>query len=429
MTNVATRQPLIRHAEPGLRVMPMALLMAAVLFNAVLAIVNAQVVPLTRMTVIGAETLIVCAVLAVVLANYRESMLPWFGLIGILLLFAFVRSLALEKVEFKDLRDVLLIPLFVLLGLTFDRSRLARTVVIVHAIVLAGLLLEALHTPAYTALFAVQDYYINTRGYHLADFWNKQSELFVSATRPDNRLFAFVDIHRLSSIFLEPVSLGNYCIIVMIFVAACYHQLGVATRIFLIGGTIVALIGCDGRLAAAASALIIVAAFLAPQAPRHSAALYLPAALAATFVLTGLGGFLAGSDDLPGRIAHTVELLLRFDAAEFLGLSDDQTSLSQAVDSGIAYLVMTQSAPVVAILWLFITFGSAERTREQMRFTHGTAIYLSLTMMVSFALLTIKTAALLWFIYGSLQSIAAEGARVRAAWPGMRGQWSRLGSA
>jgi putative polymerase len=189
------------------------------------------------------------------------------------------------------------------------------------------------------------------------------------------------------------------------------------TRAFLIGGTLVALIGCDGRLAAVASILIIAAAILAPYLPRHSAVLYLPGVLGAAFLLTKIGGFHAGEDNFSGRIAHTVELLGQFGVGEFLGISAQPELLSRAVDSGIAYLIITQSLLGFAILWIFVVFGSAERTREQIRFTHATGIYLSLVMMVSYAFLTIKTAALLWFIYGVLQG---SGGAARAWLSGAR---------
>jgi putative polymerase len=254
----------------------------------------------------------------------------------------------------------------------------------------------------------VQDYYINTRGYAADNFWNKQSDLFVSATRPDSRMFSFIDLHRLSSVFLEPVSLGNYCIVITAFVCARFHQLGTATRLFLIIGTLVALLGCDGRLAALASVLIIVAALMASRLPPYSAALYLPATTAAVFVVVLAAGLEAGSDDFAGRLAHTVELIERFTLTEFLGLTDDRVLLSQSVDSGLAYLILTQSVFGVALVWGFIALVSAERTHSQIRFKHAACIYLSLTMMISFAFLSIKTAALLWFVHGVLQKQQAE---------------------
>src|SRR4051794_24733102 len=149
--------------------------------------------------------------------------------------------------------------------MTFDARRLDRLVMGIHAVVLVVLLFEALDTPGYASLFRVQDYYINTRGYVAEDFWNQDSELFVSATRPDERLFSFLDLHRLSSVFLEPVSLGNYAIIITAFLCARFGGLSVWARGFLVLGNIVIIIGCDGRLAAMTSVAIIAATAIAPS--------------------------------------------------------------------------------------------------------------------------------------------------------------------
>ena len=387
-----------------LRLVPALVVVAAVVFNAALAAINAHVTPLSQASVIGVEVALVLAAHIVATANYRPQMLTWYALIILLLLFAIWRSLALEQIEARYLRDVLLIPTFIVLGMTFDRRYLVRTVVVVHAIVLVVLVVEAVDSSVYSELFRVQDYYISTRGYDIANFWNKQSDLYVSATRPDTRLFAFIEMHRLSSIFLEPVSLGNYCIIIVAFICSQFSRLDFPTFLFLSLGTLIALIGCDGRLAAVASGLIVASALIARHLPRYSAALYMPAALATGALLVHFAGFEAGSDDFPGRVAHSMGLLSTFGVSELLGIANDSELLSRAVDSGVSYLIITQSAPALAILWMFIVFGSAERTRDQVRFTHATGIYFALTAMVSFAFLTIKTASLLWFIYGTLQA-------------------------
>lgn len=391
------------HGQPAqFTLLPAALLFAAVMFNAVLAIVNAHVTGMSPAVVIAAEVLIVAAAHLVALAAFRREMMPWYALLLIMTVLALTRSLGTGEIDIKPLRDVLLIPTFLILGMTFDRRHLNKVVVAIHAVVLAVLVLEAISVDAYSALFKVQDYYISTRGYEQENFWNKESELYVSATRPDARFFSFVDLHRLSSVFLEPVSLGNYCIIIAAFVAARYASLTRAVRWFLIVGTGAMLIGCDGRLAAMSCIAIALVAVIAPKLPRYTPVVYLPAVTALAFLLAALANLKGGADDFPGRIAHTVDLIKMYDLQEWLGVS--QRYLTLAVDSGLAYLITTQSIFGVLIIWLFIVFAARERTPEQIRFTHGLCIYLALTMMVSFSLLTIKTAALLWFIQGALQA-------------------------
>jgi putative polymerase len=122
----------------------------------------------------------------------------------------------------------------------------------------------------------------------------------------------------------------------------------------------------------------------------------------AAFALTYVAGLHGGADDFAGRLANSVHLLAHLDAPDLLGLTD--TLIAPAMDSGITYLILTQSLPIVLLLWLFIAANVSEATPEQVRFTHALCLYLTLSMMVSYAFLTIKTAGLAWFIQGALQA-------------------------
>ena len=392
--------------------LPGLIVFGAVSFNAVLAFVNGNVTGLTPAPVIAAEILFVVSAHAVALKNYKPQMANWYGLLGLFVVFAVVRCIADQTFDVKYLRDVMIIPTFVVLGMTFDPRRLVRVVVAVQILMLVFLLIEAIDTQLYSDIFKIMDYYINTRGYSADDFWNKSSTLFVSATRPDDRVFALVELHRLSSIFLEPVSLGNYCMVIVAFLCACFKEIGWKARWFLVISTAMAIIGCDGRLAMASTPPMILCCYFAPRLPRNSALLYIPGVLVLAFVLVAIGHFEPGGDDFPGRIAHTVYLLSNYETAEFLGFSD--RFMSKAVDSGIAYLITTQSIFVVVALWAAIVVTASEDRPDKIRYTHAVCIYIGLNMMVSFALLTIKTAAMMWFIYGSLQERDPIRPKIRA---------------
>jgi putative polymerase len=394
------------------------LLMAAVLFNPILAIANAHVKPLSPAFVIGTEVLIVAAVHLLALIAFRARMAPWYLLIFLLVAFAVLRSVAVGAPNVKYLRDVVLIPTFIILGMTFARERLPKWIVGLHAIVLAVLVLEGVSVDSYSALFDIKNYYIQTRGYTEEGFWNTGSSLFVSATRPDDRFFSFVTLHRMSSVFLEPVSLGNYCIIIAAYVLACYRDLRPWQRVFLMGGTVLMLIGCDGRLATIAILMIAAASLIAPRLPPRMTLFLPPAVLLVAVAASSFLNLKGGADDFPGRIAHTVDLLRHYGVPELLGISD--TYLVQAVDSGLAYLITTQSLFGTLLIWLFIAFVAREHTREAVVFKTAIAFYLALSMLVSFSFLSIKTAAILWFILGTLQ---AGPVRVRSAAFPERGRW------
>lgn len=393
--------------------LPAALVIWATMFNAVLAIVNAHVHGLSPAAVIASETVTALASVALAALSYRKEMKVWWLLAALMLLMFSIESLARGDLQAKYIRDVLIIPTYILLGLSLPRRHLNLTVCVIHAIVIAVGLYEALDTEGFAKLFDVQSYYINTRGYDDDNFWNKQSDLFVSAVRPGDRVFLpSLDLHRLSSIFLEPVSLGNYCSIITAFICARYRDLSFAMRWFLIIGNVLVLIGSDGRLAGLSSLLIVAVCLIAPYTPRGTGILYLPLTLGAAFLTTNLLELRAGPDDLSGRIAHTVELLRQYDLTDFFALSD--RFIWVAVDSGIAYLIMTQTLVGFALIWGFVVFAAAETRSDQVRFTHALIIYLSLAMMVSFSILTIKTAALLWFMQGCFQRVETRDRRQAA---------------
>jgi len=251
-------------AADRLALLPGLIVVGAVCFNAGLAIVNGNVAGLTQAPVVVAEVLFVTLAHAVALSHYRREMAPWYGLLGLLIAFAVIRSLSSQTLDVKYVRDVMIIPTFVVLGLTFDARRLTRVIVAIQVVMLVFLILEAVNVQAFSDLFKIQDYYINTRGLTAEDFWNKDSTLFVSATRPDGSFLSIVDLHRLSSIFLEPVSLGNYCMVVLAFLCACWRELGRPTAWFLAITTAMAMVGCDGRLAMASVLPMVLCCTFAP---------------------------------------------------------------------------------------------------------------------------------------------------------------------
>ena len=110
-----------------------------------------------------------------------------------------------------------------------------------------------------SAFFNPKDYYIATRGISFDEFTNADSDLYISATRPEERFFPFFGLHRISSLFIEPVSLGNYVVTVTAFIAAFWRSIGGWTKTFLILSNLLFLIASDGRFAFASSLLVVAA--------------------------------------------------------------------------------------------------------------------------------------------------------------------------
>jgi len=400
------------------RVMPALVLIASMTFNAGLAFANGHVMSVPTALVIGAQASLIAAAFGLALLAWKPQMELSLALLVVFGLFAVFRGLLMAQPDPKLLSDVAIIPIFVMLGMAFDDRNLGRAVLVLHTIVFAVFLLEVLAPHIYSDLLHIQEYYIKTRGNKIDQFYNTNSELFISATRPDARLFSFVDWPRSSSVFLEPVSLGNYCSIIVAFACSCFKRLGWASVAYLMVTTAAMLVGCDGRLGTATCVLIIIVCAIGPLLPRRSAVLYLPVTVAFVIALVIGAGLKQGTDDFPGRLAYTVDLLGSYGIAEYLGFSNDL--IGKAMDAGVAYIITTQSLPGLLLIWAYIGWGGREDTTEQVRFAHASSLYLALSMMVSYSFLSIKTGALLWFIHGALQSTSAHRPLRRYANPDER---------
>jgi putative polymerase len=393
----------MRPARRGMSTGTLSLLLvlAAVLFNAGLAVINAHIMPLSSGAVIAAEVMIVATAHAVIFANYRAQMLPWYVMIVVIIVFSLARGIAVGSFDPKFLRDALLIATFVLLGMTITPRRLTPLILTLHAIIVVGVLFEAFLPDAFSWLFDIRGYYIATRDFDASNFWNSSSDLFVSATRPGDRFFSFVDFHRLSSVLLEPVSLGNYVVVITAFVCANWAYLSRRVIVFLSLGSLIALIGCDGRFAAVSAGIIVFVTLLAPVLPRKAPLLYLPVVFlcAVTFVVAINPD--ATQDNFAGRLAYGVQLLDDYEPSDWLGLSNRM--INSALDSGIAYAIATQSVVGLIAFWYFLVLSAKEQTSRQVLYLHSLCTYLALSMLVSYSLFSIKTAALLWFIHGAFQ--------------------------
>lgn len=378
-----------------------AVLVAAIFFNAALAIVNAHLTVLSELDVSLCEAAISGLAIAVIALNLSATMLPWAILFAFSLLLHGVLALGNQAFNPKFIRDAIDIPIFIALGVVYARGNIVRLLFCIQCAVLLVLLVEFLFVDVYSNVFDVLSYYVNTRGYTDEAFWNKASDLFVSASRPDQRyLLSFLNIHRGSSIFLEPVSLGNYSILATIFTLAFWRGMSGWTRSFFIASTLIILVGSDGRLAAITCIVLIFGYFIFPLLPRYSNVLYLPGMLLLSAIIVTVFEIRISGDNIPGRLAGSIEFLSSLDMKALFGFDAEQSTLS--ADSGISFFIITQSVFGLAAVWLLVCLVPRYYNRRSTILVHGICIYISGNLLVSYSLFSIKTAALMWFLYGYL---------------------------
>jgi putative polymerase len=390
---------------------PACLVAASLLFNFVLCFVNTNVIAISQTVVILCEIAIVGTCMVFVSMRWVPGTNTLAALVLLCSVSWAVTGIIKGSLDLQTLRNMVIPPLFLALGLVNRQpSRLPHVLFCVHILVVVIAIWEASATSSYTSLFNVQKYYIDTRGISPDAFYNTDSDLFVSATRPDARFLLDLDIPRLSSIFLEPVSLGNY--VVIIFAATLYFAptLSRSALFWMIFGNVFLLIGTDSRFAMA-SLVPVYMLFLARRGlPLRGAWALLPLTIVALFALVYALGLQPGTDDFPGRLANTASILSDLGLWQFLGGHDLwREMIPGALDSGVSFSILTQGLVTFAISWvvLFSRRVASERARA---LYYGLACFLALAMLVSYSVASIKTASLAWFLAG--QAVARGSVRL-----------------
>lgn len=136
---------------------------------------------------------------------------------GLLILLAIARG---GLLDIKAMRDLLIPALFLWAGRswrgsTADLDRIVRVIVIV---VIAVGLTEALFFDIYTRFINTFTYYIGIGGIAEANAQIAGQTVTLNGLRPEGigrtLLPQLLGAHRVSSLFLEPVSLGNFAVII-----------------------------------------------------------------------------------------------------------------------------------------------------------------------------------------------------------------------
>jgi putative polymerase len=373
---------------------------ASIVLNFLLCFVNSNLTQLSRVDVISFEVFLISAAFVLAVWFWHPLMRPWVLFAASVLIWWVILTLVRGEADPKYARDIIIIPAFAMLGISASQDRsLIQKWLPFHLAIVGIMVYEAAFPQGFSSVFNIMQYYINTRNFQVSDFWNPDAGLFVSATRPDERhIFSALPIHRLSSVFLEPVSLENYAIVVATFLVAFRQRLPPWVFWTFVITDLALLVGSDGRMGATICALLPVIAFFGKALLRWAPITLLPLVTLAVVVIVETFGFQSGDDNFPGRLAYTAELLGALGMLDIMGFGSGLADAS--ADSGIVYLIISHSILGAALGWVFI-FGTApSQTRTAAILRCGAALYLSGNLMVSYSVFSIKTATLLWFLIG-----------------------------
>jgi putative polymerase len=373
------------------------ILLAAVAYQAVLCLLNTFGLR-TSVAVVGmTEALIILACLPMLVRRLRPGLI----IIGLVAVAYFcIGAIASGQLNPKTFRD-LAIPLsFFWLGCNLGRPEVVdRALVSIVTVVLGLGLFELLMLDTYTRFFDIFSYYVSTGNLAPITDYVRESKLQLNGTRPEGigrtLLPSLLGSHRVSSVFLEPVSLGNFATITAAW-GLSRDLRDWRKGVFFVSSAVVMIILCDSRFA-----LILVPLMLLTRVFLHGAALNL--ALLAPFIAIGLV-LLVGvttseyGDNFMGRIALSGWALLEFDVELLLAI----TTPRFYGDMGYAYLIAGFGLPLCLLLWFSIWLQPMPDERGR-RFRAFIALYISLILAISgSSLFAFKTSALLWCMLGCL---------------------------
>lgn len=374
------------------------ILIAATTYQAFLALINAQLIRMTATLVGVAEFIIYLTCVVVLIRRIQPEIV-----VTTILIMAYLFALAIfrNEVELRGFRDVMIPILFYWLGRNVNDIRYADKILkIVILIVLFFGFFELFFLDWYSRLFDIFSYYVNLGSYTVSTNFTTGSMLGLNGIRPEGIgrtiLPAVFSNHRISSVFLEPISLGNFSVIVAAW-GLSKHREEYREMLFFVGAAILMIALADSRYGMITVAVLCVFRLL-PLGRSQIVVSMLP--LLGILMLVLIGLFYQGpyADDIIGRLYGSGHELLKFNTEMVLGLTGFNRFFG---DMGYATMLTRDGILLCIFLWFAFWMIRMQDARGD-RFRAYIAIYIALILTVSgTSLFALKSAGMLWFLVGS----------------------------
>ncbi len=379
------------------------LVIAAVLYNALLAFINANITSVNMAHAAVTEILIVFLGISYLFLNIKNvpNLLPHLIFLAITLLFASVVMVVNQEIFIKIVRDMLIMIIFVLIGTLMDKKSIIKTFKILTIVTLLFISIEVFASDIYISLLNPASYYLNTRGIEpLGD-----SGFFRNTITSDSRFsFNFFAEYRTSSIFLEQVSLANFATILTIFSITFWKDLTRKEILLFIGAILFFLLTNDSRTGSLLAVLLFIGYFAFPKFLKYSHFLVMPVILCLCVMIfyDPLINNTNWQDDLKGRLGLTAFKLTDIDLATIL-FGKLGADIHTVADSGYVYLIYALSLCGLFSYWIYTSYIlNLNHTDIAKRFAWGVSLFISINLLTSAAIFTIKVVAPLWIIAGYL---------------------------
>lgn len=381
---------------------PPAIVGCCIFFNFFLCFIN------TKITGISVPVIILCEIMLIACSMFagffQLDRLKKYWLIILCLQIALICLLSIlrQDIMMKPLRDIMIMPVFIILGLSAYRIEFSKVLLGFGVVVLVVALWEAFFTDSFLSLFNIRDYYI-AKGAMADDVNITELPLFASGERPGGRfLIDIAGMHRISSVFMEPVSLGFFAAIMGIYFIAAKDSLSRSEYVAGLAISFLLIWLSDARMAFGVLFLTLVFRSVFLRINPIFALFLLPCVLLLSVALSMTNIMDVNGEGLGARLLWTLQILGNTNPEILMGVAGYGKKF--VADSGLAYILNDQGLLGVLLYWLPPFLFLRHVPPPARVFIFGIAIYLAFGMMISQAFLTIKTAALLWFSYGYLIS-------------------------
>lgn len=376
------------------------LLLAVVMHHWLLCLLHNKGISVSVGRVAMAEMVIYIACVPLLLARLSlRSLITVFAVLGACGLFALLRG---GYFDAKAARDLMIPLVFFWAGRGFGQHgrSLDRPLLAIAAVVVAIGVVQAVIPTLYNNLFNTFSYYVSMGGINSAAAQVSGQAVTLNGMRPEGigrtLLPQVLGAQRVSSVFLEPVSLGNFAVILL--------GWGLAkpasewrSAVWFILAALVCIVLADSRFGFYMTGLMLLLR-LVLHGQAHLVGIVFPA-LGALALLV-LASYLPGAgDNLLGRMTVSGQFLLGFDHLSLLGLRDFATNFG---DMGYAYVFSRFSLIGAGLMWIcFYALPLHDETAR--RFRTFMSAYMTLILCVSgTSLFALKTAGVMWFALGAL---------------------------
>ncbi|NVK33874.1 MAG: UDP-phosphate alpha N-acetylglucosaminyltransferase [Rhodobacteraceae bacterium] len=362
-------------------------------FNFLLAVINTNVARISETHVILTELVLIS--IALVLAMTRSA-----SFIAVLVLFlsymAFIMALRPE-LDLKAFRDFLIPIAFYFVGRKFRTLEdIDRLIVRAAFLVLAIGLFEFFLLDVYTSLVNIFDYYVAKGTLSEGDNFVQGSTLFVSSTRVGGRnFFPFLGQVRASSVFLEPVTMGNFGAFLSLW---AFARPDCKDRYLLFFMSFVAIVLGDARFGMFVCIAFLIVTVITPLVSRI---VWWGLFFLISLALGIYGATVEGdhwADSFTGRVVHSAQLMMKLDWTSLFGIANNLPFLD---DNGFAYTFSQIGLVGLTTLWSFYVFAKSNQPQAA-RFKALMVTFICLMMVVSNSIYSIKLAALLWLASGAM---------------------------